>query len=91
MRLTNIHSITDFQRNPKGILGELKETKSPIILTVNGKAELIAQDAASYQEMVDKVQAAEGLEAIRQGIEESRAGPGRPVEDFFDEFETKKI
>ena len=72
--LANIHSVTDFQRNPKGILGKLKASRGPIILTVNGKAELVVQDAESYQQLLDKVQAAEDLKAIRRGLEQSRAG-----------------
>jgi PHD/YefM family antitoxin component YafN of YafNO toxin-antitoxin module len=87
--LTNIHSVTDFQRNPKGILGLLKTSRSPVILTVNGKAELVVQDAASYQQLLDKVEAAEDLEAIRRGLEQSLKGQGRPAADFFREFEAK--
>ena len=87
--LTNIHSVTDFQRNPKGILGKLKTSKRPVVLTVNGKAELIVQDAESYQQLLDKVEAAEDLEAIRRGLEQSLAGQGRPAAEFFQEFEAK--
>jgi hypothetical protein len=89
INLTNIHSVTDFQRNPKGILGLLKTTKSPVILTVNGKAELIVQDAESYQKLLDKVEAAEDLESIRRGLAQSLAGEGRPLESFRKEFEKK--
>ena len=87
--LTNIHSVTDFQRNPKGILGKLKASKSPVVLTVNGKAELVVQDAESYQLLLDKVEAADDLEAIRQGLQQSLSGQGRPAADFFREFEAK--
>ena len=89
IRLTNIHSVTDFQRNPKGILGKLKTSKRPVVLTVNGKAELIVQDAESYQQLLDQVEAAEDLEAIRRGLEQSLAGQGRPAAAFFQEFEAK--
>lgn len=89
LNLTNIHSVTDFQRNPKGILGKLKKSKAPVVLTVNGRAELIVQDAASYQQLLDKVAAAEDLEAIRRGLEQSFAGEGRPAAEFFCEFEAK--
>lgn len=87
LTLTNIHSVTDFQRNPKGILGKLKASKHPVVLTVNGKAELVVQDAESYQELLDKVQAAEDLEAVHRGLEQSVAGQGRPATAFFREFE----
>lgn len=89
LNLTNIHSVTDFQRNPKGILEKLTTSKSPLILTVNGRAKLVVQDAESYQHLLDKVTAAEDLEAIRRGLEQSFAGEGRPAADFFREFEVK--
>ena len=89
LNLTNIHSVTDFQRNPKGILGKLKKSKAPVVLTVNGRAELVVQDARSYQQLLDKVAAAEDLEAIRRGLEQSFAGEGRPAADFFREFEAR--
>lgn len=89
LTMNNIHSVTDFQRNPKGILGKLKASRKPIVLTVNGKAELVVQDAESYQVLLDKVAAAEDLEAIRQGLEQSLAGQGRPASEFFEEFEAR--
>ena len=90
INLTNIHSVTDFQRNPKAILAKLKETNSPAVLTVNGKAELIVQDAESYQKLLDKVQAAEDLDAIREGLAQSLAGEeGMEAEAFFEEFERR--
>lgn len=87
--LTNIHSVTDFQRNPKGILGKLKTSQGPVILTVNGKAAMVVQDAESYQKLLDKVAAAEDLDAIRHGLQQSLAGQGRPAADFFREFKAK--
>ena len=87
--LEYIHSITDFQRNPKEILGKLRATGSPIVRTVNGKAEMVVQDAVSYQGLLDKVRAAEDLEAIREGLLQSQSRQGRHVDEFFAEFEAK--
>lgn len=77
--LTNIHSVTDLQRNPRGILGLIKTSHRPVVLTVNGKPELIVQDAASYQTLLDKVQAADDLEAIREGLGPVAGRSGRAV------------
>ncbi|WP_287326574.1 hypothetical protein [Okeania sp. SIO1F9] len=44
----------------------IKESGNPLILTVNGKAEVVVQDAESYQkllELVDRIQAIEGIQA----------------------------
>lgn len=87
--LTNIHSVSDFQRNPRGILGKLKTSRSPIVLTVNGKPELVVQDAESYQLLLDRVEAAEDLDAVRRGLEQSLMGQGQPTGEFFREFEAQ--
>ena len=39
----DIHSLTDFKRNTSDYVKQMKKTKSPVVLTVNGKAELVVQ------------------------------------------------
>jgi PHD/YefM family antitoxin component YafN of YafNO toxin-antitoxin module len=68
---------------------QLKKTREPMILTVNGKAELVVQDAASYQELLEAKDRIEAIEGIRRGLESMKAGRGKPLETFIKEF-TKK-
>jgi hypothetical protein len=51
----DITSLSNFQRNTREFLQQLKETGRPLVLTVNGTAELVVQDAASYQRILDQV------------------------------------
>ena len=44
--IEDIHSLTDFKRKTSEFLRQLKETGKPLVLTINGKAELVVQDAA---------------------------------------------
>ena len=74
--LREVRSVTEFQRNLKEYVGRLKTKKTPLVLTVNGRAELIVQDAGSYQEMLDRLERAETVAAIRQGMEEFKRGEG---------------
>ena len=74
--LREVRSVTDFQRNLKDYVGQLKEKKNPLVLTVNGRAELIVQDAGSYQALLDRLERAETVAAIRQGIEQLGRGEG---------------
>jgi prevent-host-death family protein len=78
--LREVRSVTEFQRNIKDYVGQLKEKKSPMVLTVNGRAELVVQDAASYQEMLDRLEKAETIAAIRRGMEQAARGEGIPLE-----------
>jgi prevent-host-death family protein len=64
INLENIHSLTDFKRNVKQFLERIKTTKSPLVLTVNGKAEVVIQDASTFQEMIDRLERTE--EELRQ-------------------------
>jgi prevent-host-death family protein len=77
--LREIRSVTEFQRNAKEYVGRLKDSKTPLILTVNGRAELVVQDAASYQELLDRLEALETIAAIRVGLQESNQGQANPA------------
>ena len=74
-----VRSVTEFQRNLKDYVGRLKEKKTPLVLTVNGRAELIVQDADSYQTLLDRLERAETVAAIRQGMEQFERGKGIPL------------
>lgn len=81
IKLEDIHSLSDFQRNTKEHVSRLKETGQPEVLTVNGKAELVVLAAETFQKFADKVERAEAIEGIRRGLEEAKAGKGRPVRE----------
>jgi prevent-host-death family protein len=54
--LSNIHPLTDFKRHAKAFVEQIKTTKTPLVLTVNGRAEVVVQDAATFQAMSDRIQ-----------------------------------
>lgn len=74
INLENIQTLTDFKRNAKDYLERIKVTKSPIVLTVNGKAEVVVHEAQAFQQMIDELQRLEEelqklkLEALRSKI-----------------------
>ncbi|MHC5541078.1 type II toxin-antitoxin system prevent-host-death family antitoxin [Singulisphaera rosea] len=70
----DIQSLTKFKENTPDFVSQLKETGEPIILTINGKAELVVQDAASYQKPRELAEEARMLEGIRKGLEDMKAG-----------------
>jgi len=78
--LREVRSVTEFQRNIKEYVRRLKETKTPLVLTVNGRAELVVQDAASYQVLLDRLEQADTVAAIRRGLEQAKRGEGIPLE-----------
>jgi prevent-host-death family protein len=85
----DIQSLTTFRRQSSEFLKQLKKSKRPVVLTVNGKAAAIVQDAKAYQRLLDIAARADEEEAIRQGLEDVKAGTTRPAREFFAEFEAK--
>ena len=85
----NIHPLTDFLRNHKSHMARLKETRTPEILTVNGRAEVIVQDAQSYQEMVERLRHMETVAAIREGIASAERRELKDGAQVYAEMTTK--
>ena len=56
IRATDIHSLTEFTRNARAYIQQVKNSKSPIAITVNGDAQVVMLDAESYQKMVDELE-----------------------------------
>ena len=83
----DIHSLTDFKRNTSDFLAQLKSTGRPVILTINGKAEIVVQDAKSYQRLLDLAERLETIEAVKEGIASANRGEGRPIDELFDDIE----
>jgi PHD/YefM family antitoxin component YafN of YafNO toxin-antitoxin module len=84
-----IHSLTDFLRNHKAHVTRLKETHAPEVLTVNGKAEIVVQDAESYQRLLDRLHHMETLAAIREGMASAERGELKPAEQVYAEMRAK--
>ena len=70
----DIHPLTEFKRNTADFVKQMKKTKRPVVLTVNGKAELVVQDANSYQHILKRLDRLEAVEAIRQGLKDVEEG-----------------
>ncbi len=82
----DIQSLTNFRRKSGQFLKQIKKSKRPVVLTVNGKAEAVVQDAAAYQRLVDIAARADVYEAIRQGLDDIAHGRTRPARDVFNEM-----
>jgi prevent-host-death family protein len=85
----DIHPLTDFKRKTSSFMNRMKETHRPVVLTVNGKAELVVQDAESYQQILDRLERLEAVEAIRLGIEAAEEGRVRPARKALAELQER--
>jgi PHD/YefM family antitoxin component YafN of YafNO toxin-antitoxin module len=85
---SDIQSLTTFRRASGDFMKQLKKTKRPVVLTINGKAAAV-RDAEAYQRLLDIAARADAEEGIRQGMAEVAQDRTRPAMEFFDEFEAK--
>ncbi len=89
LNMRQIHPLTDFLRNHKAHVARLKESGTPEILTVNGRAEIVVQDAESYQALLDRLHHSETIAAIREGIASAERGELKAAEQVFAEMKAK--
>ena len=75
----DINSLSNFKRNTNDFLKQMRRTRQPIVLTVNGKAELVVQDAVSYQELLAVKERWETLQSLQRGLDEMERGEGQPL------------
>ncbi len=91
MRPDDIQSLTEFQRNAREHIKRLKRTGRPEVLTVNGRAELVVQDARSYQKLVERAEEADHQERLRRSIAGYRAGRFRDIDEALDDLEARHV
>jgi len=90
VRLTDIHPLTHFLRDPKSHLNRLAKSGRPEVLTVNGHARVVVQDAAAYQRMLEIVESIEVEKVIRTRLAELEAGmPAVPAKEVLSELKQR--
>src|SRR5258708_21486193 len=75
----DIQSLSDFKRKTTTFTARMKKSGQPVVLTINGKAELVVQDAASYQRLLELAERAEMMEFLRESREDIEAGHTEPA------------
>lgn len=81
IQLTDIHPLTGFLRDHKAHIERLATTGRPEVLTVNGRASVVIQDAAAYQKMLDALAAVETERLVRERLAAVERGePGVPAD-----------
>jgi prevent-host-death family protein len=80
----DIQPMTAFRNHSADFMRHLRETGRPVVLTVNGRAAAVVQDAEAYQHLLDLAAEASAAEGIHQGLEDLAAGRTRPARAVFD-------
>lgn len=87
--LREVRSVTEFQRHVKEYVGRLRKNRSPLVLTINGRAALVVQNVEDYQTMLERLERIGTADAIKQGIDEFARGKGLPARQALEKLRLK--
>lgn len=82
---TDIHTITEFRRSA-GLSAAIAADKRAHVLTEDGKAKLVVQSAAAYQETMATLERLRARAAIQDGLDSMRRGEGLPASVALDDL-----
>jgi len=71
IRPTDIHTLDSFRRRTRAHIEKLQSTGRPAVLTVNGKASVVVQDATAYQTEMERIRV---LEALAESVRQAESG-----------------
>lgn len=83
--IRDIQTLSDFKRDASKIIKQIKTTKEPVILTVNGKAAAVVQDAESYQQLIEAKERAETVAILRERLAD-RSGETKTLDEVFNKL-----
>ena len=99
LNLENIRSLSEFRQNAKHYVEQLHAHHTPLVLTVNGEASVVVEDAATFQNTQERLQALEEelhrlkLETLQRDVEKGIAqiqrGEGIPADQVLAELRQK--
>lgn len=88
--IRDIQTLSDFKKNASKLVRQVQETKQSIVLTVNGQAVAVVQDAESYQNAINERELAESVDILKQRLTNLRNGGKRiPAEEVFAKISKK--
>ncbi len=87
--LTNSHSLTEFQRNAKGFIETMNQSKEPVLITVNGKVQAVLVDPVSYQAMEERMERDRLFAALLEGEKDILQGRTTPASQVFADLKAK--
>jgi PHD/YefM family antitoxin component YafN of YafNO toxin-antitoxin module len=87
--LQDIKPLSTFKQNAAKIIANIKATKRPTIITINGNAEIVIQDAETYQEMINIIEHFKNIQCIQKGLDDVKNNNLIEAKKGFIEFKGK--
>jgi prevent-host-death family protein len=83
----DLKTMTELERHPEKIVDQIHETGRPVVITKNGKPDLVILDAASYERHLKTANLAQ---LLADGEADVKSGRTQPYEEFIKEFRRAK-
>lgn len=81
--LQDVKTVSELKRNAKAIFQQLHRTGRPVVVTVNGKPDVVLLDAATFERRISAINLAPLLAEAEEDIRKSRT---RPAKAFLKEL-----
>jgi prevent-host-death family protein len=79
----DIKSVTDLKVHTRQLLQQVRRTGRPMVITVNGRPDVVMIDAAQYEQQKQLLNLAA---LLAEGERDIREGRTRPAEEFLKEL-----
>jgi prevent-host-death family protein len=79
----DIRSVTDLKRRTREVLNQVRRTKRPVVLTLNGKADAVLMDKTTYEKYL---KAGNMARLLAVGEQDVASGRTRSMRTFLKEF-----
>ena len=86
----DIDSLSNFKRDTARFRNRMRKTGEPLVLTVNGQAALVVQDAVAYQRLLELAEQVESLDFLRRSLEEADQGKAVPMRRAIESLGRRK-
>ena len=87
LSVVDMKSLSEFKKKTREVLDQLHKTGRPVIVTVNGRPDVVLLDAAVFERKLKAVNLA-GL--LAEGEADIKAGRVRPARAFLGAFKRGK-
>jgi prevent-host-death family protein len=84
---SQIKPISYFKANAAEVLAQLAERREPLVITQNGEAKAVLQDAASYEETQETLAL---LKILALGNQDIASGRSKPIGEVVARLKTKR-
>jgi prevent-host-death family protein len=88
IHVNDIRPVAEFEKHPTEGIDKVRVTGRPLVLTRDGRADVVLQSAASYQQSQDELRRLE-TEALKAALQSVNAGLTRPAQEAIQDLRQK--